>query len=69
MPILVVKMAAVLEECTTEEQRSVVRFFSWTRGYNEQDIHKYFMFTAGGVYRVKRLTTGREILSRTFESC
>jgi hypothetical protein len=32
-------MATVLEECTTEEQRSVVRFL-WAEGLNEKDIHK-----------------------------
>jgi hypothetical protein len=32
-------MATLLEECTTEEQRSVVRFL-WTKGFNAKDIHK-----------------------------
>jgi hypothetical protein len=32
-------MATVLEECTIEEQRSLVRFL-WTKGLNEKDIHK-----------------------------
>jgi hypothetical protein len=32
-------MAAVLEEYTTEEQRSVVRFL-WAKGLNIKDIHK-----------------------------
>jgi hypothetical protein len=32
-------MAIVLEECTTEEQRTVVRFL-WTKGLNAEDIHK-----------------------------
>jgi hypothetical protein len=31
-------MATVLEECTTEEQRSVV--FLWKKGLNAKDIHK-----------------------------
>jgi hypothetical protein len=32
-------MATMLEECTTEEQRSVVLFL-WTKGLNAKDIHK-----------------------------
>jgi hypothetical protein len=32
-------MATVLEECNTEEQRSVVRYV-WTKGLNTNDIHK-----------------------------
>jgi hypothetical protein len=32
-------MATMLEECTTEEQRSVVRFL-WAKGCNVKDIHK-----------------------------
>jgi hypothetical protein len=32
-------MATVLEECTIEEQRSVVRFL-WANGHNVKDIHK-----------------------------
>jgi hypothetical protein len=31
--------ATVHEECTTEEQRSVVRFL-WAEGLNAKDIHK-----------------------------
>jgi hypothetical protein len=34
-------MATVLEECITEEQRSVVRFFFlWAKGLGAKDIHK-----------------------------
>jgi hypothetical protein len=34
-------MATVLEACTTEEQRSVVRFFFlWAKRLNAKDIHK-----------------------------
>jgi hypothetical protein len=32
-------MTTVLEEYTTEEQRSVVRFL-WVKGLNAKDIHK-----------------------------
>jgi hypothetical protein len=37
--ISVVKMATVLEECTTEEQRSVVHLRGRTKGLNAQNIH------------------------------
>jgi hypothetical protein len=37
--VSVVKMATVLEECTTEEQRSVVLFL-WAKGLKAKDIHK-----------------------------
>jgi hypothetical protein len=37
--VSVVKMATVLEEYTTEEQRPVVRSL-WATGLNEKDIHK-----------------------------
>jgi hypothetical protein len=30
----------VLEYCTTEEQRPVVRFCLWSKGLNVKDIHK-----------------------------
>jgi hypothetical protein len=32
-------MATVLEECSNEEQRTIVRFL-WAKGLNEKDIHK-----------------------------
>jgi hypothetical protein len=32
-------MTTVLEECTTEEQRSFVRFL-WTKKLDAKDIHK-----------------------------
>jgi hypothetical protein len=32
-------MATVLEECSTEEQRSFVRIL-WVKGLNAEDIHK-----------------------------
>jgi hypothetical protein len=53
------KMATVLEECTTEEQRSLVRFL-WGKKDAMQRIFlkKYFLCTVGNVCRVKRLTTG-----------
>jgi hypothetical protein len=33
-------MATVLQECITEEHRSVARFFLWAKGLNAKDIHK-----------------------------
>jgi hypothetical protein len=51
-------MAIVFEGCIDEEQRSVVSFLL-AKGLNENDIHKeFFLFTVGGVCRVKRFTTG-----------
>jgi hypothetical protein len=37
--VLVVKMATILVECTTEEQNSVMRFL-WTKRLKAKDIHK-----------------------------
>jgi hypothetical protein len=44
-------MPTVLEVCTTEEQRSVVRFFFfflWAKGLNAKDIHKEMFPVHGG---------------------
>jgi hypothetical protein len=50
-------MATVLQEYTTEEQRSVVLFWG-AKGLNVKDIHKkkYFMFKVGNVCGVKWFT-------------
>jgi hypothetical protein len=40
-------MATVLWECTTKEQRYVVRFL-WARGLNTKDIHKEMFPLYGG---------------------
>jgi hypothetical protein len=45
--VLVVKMATVLDECTAEEQRSVVRFM-WVRRLSAMDIHKKLFPAYGG---------------------
>jgi hypothetical protein len=37
--VSVVKMTTMIEECTTEEQRTVVHFL-WARGLPAKDIHK-----------------------------
>jgi hypothetical protein len=68
--VSVVKMATVLEQCTTKEQRSVVRL-SRAKGLNVININKE-MFPVYGeecssCNAVCKL--GREILSRASESC
>jgi hypothetical protein len=46
---LVVKMATMLEEFHTEEQRSVARFFFlWAKELNAKDIHKEIFPVYGG---------------------
>jgi hypothetical protein len=53
-----VKLATELEECITEEQRSIMRF-SWAKDSIKWIfIKKCFLFIVGNVYRVKRFTTG-----------
>jgi hypothetical protein len=51
---------ATVFECTTEEQRSVVRFFFCGQKDSLQriSIKKYFLFTVESVCRVKRFTIG-----------
>jgi hypothetical protein len=56
--VSVVKMAALLEGCTTEEQRSLVRFCGQEESLQRIFINKCFLFTMGRVRRVKRFTTG-----------
>jgi hypothetical protein len=41
-------MATVIEECITEEQRSVVRFFLWAEELNAKDVHKEMITVYGG---------------------
>jgi hypothetical protein len=51
-------MAIVVEEYTTDDQRSIVRFFLWPNGLDAKHIHKKcFLFTVGSFCRVKRFTT------------
>jgi hypothetical protein len=40
-------MATVLEQCTTEEQRSVVRFL-WAEGLNAKYVHQEMFAVVGG---------------------
>jgi ABC-type Na+ transport system ATPase subunit NatA len=44
----VVKMATVLEECITEEQRSGVLFFCEQNGLSTKDVHKEMFSVYGG---------------------
>jgi hypothetical protein len=46
--VSVVKMMTVLEECSTEEQRSVVGFL-WAKGLKAKDIHKEIFPVYNGV--------------------
>jgi hypothetical protein len=52
---------------TTEQQRSFILFCGQKVSVQKIFIKKCFLFTFGSVCRVKRFTTGQEILSRTFE--
>jgi hypothetical protein len=62
-------MATVLEECTTEEKSSVVSLICGQKDpMGRIFLKKCSLFTVGSVCGVRRFTTGREILSRTFES-
>jgi hypothetical protein len=45
--VSVVRMASVLEECSTEEQHSDVRFL-WAKGLNAKDIHREMFPVYGG---------------------
>jgi hypothetical protein len=54
----VVKMATVLEDCTTKELRTVVRFYGRKDSMQRIFIKKCFLFTMGSVHRVRRFTTG-----------
>jgi hypothetical protein len=53
-------MSTMLEECYTEERRSVVRYV-WAKGFNE-------MFPVYGGKCLSGSQLGPEILARTFES-
>jgi hypothetical protein len=56
--VSVVKMAILLDKCTTEEKHCCA-FFLWEKELNEKNIHnEMFSFTMGSVYRVKSFPTG-----------
>jgi hypothetical protein len=46
-------MATVLDECTTEEQHSVLLFL-WSKGLSAKDIHKEIFPAYGGKYSLRR---------------
>jgi hypothetical protein len=48
--VSVVKLATVLEDCTTEGQHSVMRLFLWVKELNAKDIHKEMFYVYGGKY-------------------
>jgi hypothetical protein len=54
----VLKLATVLEECITEEQRSLVRVCGQKDSMQRIFINKCFQFTMGSVCRIKRCKTG-----------
>jgi hypothetical protein len=51
-------MATVLENCTTEEERSYVRFCGQSVSIQRIFIKKCFLCTVGCVCHVKQFTTG-----------
>jgi hypothetical protein len=56
--VSVVKMATVLEECTTVERFLLCVFCGQKDSMQRIFIKKCFLFTVGRVCRVKRFTTG-----------
>jgi hypothetical protein len=56
--VSVVKMTTVLEEYTTEEQKSVVRFCGQKDSMQRIFIRKCFLFMVGSVCCVKWFITG-----------
>jgi hypothetical protein len=61
MLVSVIKMVTVIEECITEEQRSVVRLFFFCGKKDSMQrtfFIKCFLFKVESVCHVKRFTTG-----------
>jgi hypothetical protein len=56
-------MATMLEEYTTEEQRSVVRFL-WAKELNAKDVHKEMLPIYGG----KCLSQSKYLYSAGFDA-
>jgi hypothetical protein len=56
--VSVVKMATVLEDCTIEEQHSVVRFCGQKDSVQMIFIKKCFLFMVGSVCHIKRFSAG-----------
>jgi hypothetical protein len=57
-PVSAIKLATVLEVCTTKEQRSVVCFCEQKDSMQRMFINKCFLLKVGNVYHVHWLTTG-----------
>jgi L-rhamnose isomerase len=51
-------MATILEECTTEKQRSVMRFLVVKDSMRRIFVKKCFLFMVGSVCRVKQFIIG-----------
>jgi hypothetical protein len=67
--VSVVKMATVLQQCSTEEQRSVMSFL-WAKGLNGTDIHKeMFPVYSGKCLSPKEVHNWVEKLSQNFRKC
>jgi hypothetical protein len=58
MLVSVVKMTAMLEECTTKEQYSVERFGGQKVSMQRIFIKKRFLFMVRSVCHIKQFTTG-----------
>jgi hypothetical protein len=65
--VSVVKMATVLEECTPEEQDSIVRFLWKKDSMQRIFIQKYFLFTVGSICPVKLFTVGGKLFANDEE--
>jgi hypothetical protein len=65
--VSVVELATMVDECSTEEQCSVVRFL-WEKGLNAKDIHKCFLFMMRSVLSYKAVHNMVEKFSRMFGS-
>jgi hypothetical protein len=59
--VSVVKMETVLEECTIEEQLSIVSFYGRKNSVQRLLIKKCFLYLMGSLCRLKRFTTGSGI--------
>jgi hypothetical protein len=57
----VVKMETVPEECTVEEQRSIVRFYGRKDSMQRLLIKKCFLYSMGSLCLLKRFTAGSRI--------
>jgi hypothetical protein len=62
-------MATVLEEYTTKEQNSGVRFL-WAKGLGARDIYKEMFPVYSGKYLSHKVVSqlGREVFSRTLKN-